>query len=204
MEPMPNNGLSPNSSGGYSILSKLAGKAIDIPANSYNNGSQLQIYASNNTLAQSWSFTNTSTPTPVTDGIYRIKNLTHPLFVDLAGNNSANKTQIQIYSENNTPAQLWKFTKLSNGNYEISNPNSGKCIEGAGANLSNGTKVQLYQRNGTMAQQWIITSFSSGIRIKNANSGKSLDIKNGNYSPNAPLQLYDSNYTEAQQWQLIK
>ena len=28
----------PNSSGGYSILSKLAGKAIDIPANSYNNG----------------------------------------------------------------------------------------------------------------------------------------------------------------------
>ena len=196
--------IAPNSSGGYSILSKLAGKAIDIPANSYNNGSQLQIYASNNTLAQSWSFTNTSTPTPVTDGIYRIKNLTHPLFVDLAGNNSANKTQIQIYSENNTPAQLWKFTKLSNGNYEISNPNSGKCIEGAGANLSNGTKVQLYQRNGTMAQQWIITSFSSGIRIKNANSGKSLDIKNGNYSPNAPLQLYDSNYTEAQQWQLIK
>ena len=99
--------------------------------------------------------------------------------VDVAGANSANGTQIQLYTCNGTAAQSW--TVGTDGTIRA----LGKCMDVAAAGTANGTKVQLYDCNGTGAQQW---SASSGQLINPA-SGKCLDATGPSSADGTPLHL---------------
>ncbi|MEV6987067.1 ricin-type beta-trefoil lectin domain protein, partial [Sphaerisporangium sp. NPDC051017] len=111
--------------------------------------------------------------------------------VDVDNANSANRTQVQLYTCNGTGAQQW--TTGSDGTIRA----LGKCLDVDNANSANGTKVQIYDCNGTVAQAWT-TGANGSLRAL----GKCLDATNGNSADRTPLQLYDCNGTAAQNWTL--
>ncbi|MFC0434974.1 ricin-type beta-trefoil lectin domain protein [Kutzneria buriramensis] len=112
--------------------------------------------------------------------------------VDVAGANSANGTQIQIYTCNGSAAQTW--TQSGSALQAL-----GKCMDVASAGTANGTKVQLYDCNGTGAQQW---TQNAQHELVNTNSGKCLDATNQSSADGTPLQIWDCAGGANQQWTL--
>ena len=111
--------------------------------------------------------------------------------VDVAGANSANGTQVQLYTCNGTSAQQW--TVGTDGTIRA----LGKCLDVAGANSANGTKVQIYDCNGTAAQSW--TAAADGtLRAL----GKCLDATGPSSADGTPLQIWDCFAGANQRWTL--
>jgi hypothetical protein len=112
--------------------------------------------------------------------------------VDVAAANSANGTQVQLYTCNGTNAQQW--TVGTDGTIRA----LGKCLDVAAAGTADGTKVQLYDCNGTGAQQWN----ASGSALVNTNSGKCLDATGVSSADGTPLQIWSCTGGANQQWKL--
>src|SRR5215475_13814458 len=110
--------------------------------------------------------------------------------VDVAGANTANGTQVQLYTCNGTGAQQW--TVGTDGTIRA----LGKCMDVAAAGTANGTKVQLYDCNGTGAQSWS----RSGSSLINTNSGKCLDATGPSSADGTPLQIWSCTGGANQQW----
>jgi glucosylceramidase len=112
--------------------------------------------------------------------------------VDVASANSANGTQIQLWTCNGTNAQSW--TVGTDGTLRA----LGKCMDVAAAGTANGTKVQLWDCNGTAAQVWQ----ASGTQLVNPNSGKCLDATGPSSADGTPLQIWTCTGGANQQWHL--
>ena len=112
--------------------------------------------------------------------------------VDVAGANSADGTQVQLFTCNGTGAQQW--TVGTNGSISA----LGRCLDVAGGGTANGTKVQLFSCNGTGAQQWR----SSGAELINTQSGRCLDATGVSSADGTPLQIWDCGGGANQQWHL--
>ncbi|MFC0540352.1 ricin-type beta-trefoil lectin domain protein [Kutzneria chonburiensis] len=112
--------------------------------------------------------------------------------VDVAGANSANGTQVQIYTCNGTAAQTWNH---SGNSFQA----LGKCLDVSGASTANGAKVQLYDCNGTGAQQWTLNAQKE---LVNTGSGKCLDATNQSSADGTPLQIWTCAGGANQQWTL--
>ncbi|MEU7894003.1 ricin-type beta-trefoil lectin domain protein [Nonomuraea sp. NPDC049152] len=111
--------------------------------------------------------------------------------VDVAGAATANGTQIQLYTCNDTAAQSW--TTETDGTVRA----LGKCMDVAAASSANGTKVQLWDCNGTAAQQW--TAQADGtLRAL----GKCLDATGVSSADGTPLQIWDCSGGANQRWTL--
>ncbi|MCO6008461.1 ricin-type beta-trefoil lectin domain protein [Actinoallomurus purpureus] len=111
--------------------------------------------------------------------------------VDVAGANSANGTQVQLYTCNGTSAQQW--TVGTDGTIRA----LGKCLDVAGANSANGTKVQIYDCNGTTAQTWTASSDGTLRAL-----GKCLDATGASSADGTPLQIWDCYASANQKWTL--
>jgi chitinase len=110
--------------------------------------------------------------------------------VDVAGANTANGTQIQLFTCNGTAAQSW--THSGNAFQAL-----GKCLDVSGAGTANGTKVQLWDCNGTSAQAWTHTSSN---QLVNTNSGKCLDATGPSSADGTPLQIWACSGGANQSW----
>ncbi|MFG2039618.1 ricin-type beta-trefoil lectin domain protein [Dactylosporangium sp. NPDC048998] len=111
--------------------------------------------------------------------------------VDVAAANSANGTQVQLYTCNGTAAQQW--TVGDDGTIRA----LGKCLDIAAASSANGTKVQIYDCNGTAAQKWAY----QGDKTLRA-LGKCLDATGPSSADGTPLQIWDCAASANQQWNL--
>ncbi len=112
--------------------------------------------------------------------------------VDVNAANTANGTQIQLYTCNGSTAQSW--TVGTDGTIRA----LGKCMDVAAAGTANGTKVQLYDCNGTGAQVWQ----ASGKELVNPASGRCLDATGPSSADGTPLQIWDCTNGANQQWNL--
>jgi poly(hydroxyalkanoate) depolymerase family esterase len=101
--------------------------------------------------------------------------------VDIAGQNTANGTALQLFDCNGNWNQRWALT-----NGAFINPQSGKCLNAAGT--TNGSRVNLNACNGTGAQQWQVRSNGN---ITNVQSGRCLDAIGQGTANGTQLQIYD-------------
>jgi len=113
--------------------------------------------------------------------------------VDIAGANTANGTQVQLFTCNGTNAQSW--TVESNGTLQA----LGKCMDVSAAGTANGTKVQEWDCNGTVAQVWQHTSSN---QLVNPNSGKCLDATGVSSADGTPLQIWSCTGGANQAWNI--
>nr|WP_245602054.1 ricin-type beta-trefoil lectin domain protein [Hamadaea tsunoensis] len=109
--------------------------------------------------------------------------------VDVAGANSANGTQVQLYTCNGSTAQTW--TVGTDGTIRA----LGKCLDVASGSSANGTKVQIYDCNGTGAQSWTVGTDGT-IRAL----GKCLDATGPSSADGTPLQIWDCTVAANQKW----
>jgi glucosylceramidase len=112
--------------------------------------------------------------------------------VDVAAANSANGTQVQLYTCNGSTAQQW--TVGTDGSVKA----LGKCLDVASAGTANGTKVQIYDCNGTAAQKWT----ASAGELVNTGSGKCLDATGPSSADGTPLQIWTCTAGANQKWTL--
>lgn len=112
--------------------------------------------------------------------------------VNVAGANSANGTQVQLFTCNGSAAQQW--TAAADGSLQA----LGKCLDVAAAGTANGTRVQIFDCNGTAAQTWQAGNGS----LVNPNSGKCLDVTGVNSADGTPLQIWTCTGAANQMWAL--
>jgi chitosanase len=110
--------------------------------------------------------------------------------VDVNAANNANGTAVQLYTCNQTNAQIWT---VGNDLRAL-----GKCLDVPSAGRTDGLKVQLWDCNDSAAQKWIADN--GGLR--NPNSGKCLDVPNSNSADGTRLQIWTCNGGANQRWTL--
>ena len=139
------------------------------------------------------------------DGVYTMASaLSNAVRVEIGGASTSNGAVTQVYADNATPAQRWRFSQLGSGLYKIVNVATGKVLDVAGASTYNGARVQQYADNGTKAQQWAVRKTPDGYMLTSAlSSAYVLDLSAASTSNGTRVQLYESNGTKAQRWNLI-
>jgi len=113
--------------------------------------------------------------------------------VDVAGANTADGTQIQLYTCNGTNAQQW--TVGSDGTIRA----LGKCMDVKYSGTADGTRIHLWTCNGTGAQTW---TYDSSRRLVNPQSNKCLDVTGWNTADGTPLQIWSCHSGDNQKWNL--
>ncbi|MBD0379471.1 family 43 glycosylhydrolase [Paenibacillus sedimenti] len=141
----------------------------------------------------------------VSGAIYKLMNPNSNKALDVNGGGTANGTNVQIWSDNNSTAQEWRITKLSGGNYKLINTNSNKALDISGAGTASGTNVQIWDDIGSIAQEWMIIVNGDGTyKLINPNSKKALDIQGGGTANGSNVWIWDDTGNFAQKWNLIK
>ncbi|MEV1047570.1 ThuA domain-containing protein [Streptomyces sp. NPDC049916] len=113
--------------------------------------------------------------------------------VEAAGGLSADGTQIQLWTCNQSAAQRW--TAGADGTFRA----LGKCLDVSGAGTADGTKIQLYGCNGTGAQKWVAQADGT---LKNVSSGKCLDAAGVSSADGTKLHLWTCHTGANQKWVL--
>lgn len=194
--------------GVYLIQTSLNGtSSIDVSGASKENGVQMQIWGSNNTLAQKFKIEYKPS------GYYSIRVLHSSKALDASSGNLVASTRVNqwAYSASNKN-QEWAIRENGDGTYAFIARSSGLALDVTRGTAKNGTKLQLYYPNASSnAQKWKITkidtsSIGEGIYTIGASvaPGKVVDIKNGSRSAGATTQIWAGNGSSAQKYQISK
>lgn len=139
-------------SGYYTIASALgSNKTLDVNGGSFTNGSNVQIYTSNDTNAQKFKISKSGNYYVITAGDSNCA-------LDAQNGGTENGTNVQLYSKNGTQAQSWTFKIADGGGVTIVNKGSGRVLDVDGAAVQDGANVQLYDLNQSKAQIWVLSS----------------------------------------------
>lgn len=173
---------------------------LDVASGSSSDGANIQLWNSNDTLAQLFRF-------EYHDGFYTIRNAKSDKVLDVAGGNPIAPTNVQQWSYTEGCAnQLWSATENEDGSYSFINKATGLALDLAGGSTSRGTNVQVYTPNGSAAQKFKVTAVHSllpnGIVsiYVSSNHSKCLDVSGGSRDESANVQVYNSNGSFAQKW----
>jgi len=113
--------------------------------------------------------------------------------LDVAGANSADGTQVQLWTCNGTDAQRW--TLPGDGTVRA----LGKCLDVSGAGTADGTRIQVWSCNGTGAQRWQPQADGT---VRNSGSGKCLDAEGATWSDGTRVHLWTCHTGPNQKWTL--
>ena len=116
-----------------------AGKCIDDAGASTDDGAAIQLFACNNTAAQSWTWNSPN-------GTLRALNKC----LDVTGGATASGTPLQLWDCNGTGAQEWRWRQQT----RLVNPQSGRCLNVAGGSVADGVRLEISDCDDTAAQVW--------------------------------------------------
>lgn len=208
-----------NSDGSWVISSAWDRRYVfDLYGGSTNNGSPIQIFSSNGTVAQSWKLLKVKNTREemdklasqnkyaIADGTYFIASSLNTSYVfDVYGGSKSDFGNITIYKNNGTVAQGWKIVHDSKGYVTFINVGSNKVLDVYGGQNVNGQNVVQYTSNNSYAQKWTVVNVGSGYKIVSAlDSNYVLDLYGGRVQNFSNIQIYKSNNTKAQTWSFIK
>ena len=157
------------------ITNTNSGKVLDIAGGARHPGSNIRLFDWNGSKAQLWIAVQTN------DGVKLVSALDKNLVMDLFMARTTNTNNVWVYSDNNTRAQRWEFSKaedprtrldkmalsgkrlINEGIYEIhSAVNSRYNLDVFMGYTNNRTNIQLYADNDTSAQRWVISFDDKG------------------------------------------
>ena len=138
----------------------------------------------------------------VADGDYYILSSINKTYrVDVAGNNSGNGTNIQVWSANDSGAQLFTISYDKNsGFYRIKHKSSGRSVDVSGAVASNHRNIQIYDNNDSCAQRWAIVKTANGYEFYSACDLSYAFDMNGTIGDGANISLWAAEHSAAQRW----
>ncbi|WP_271208647.1 RICIN domain-containing protein, partial [Streptomyces poonensis] len=121
------------------------GKCLEAAGGGTANGTAVQLYTCNGSLAQDWGLEGTS-------GALTLWNKKSGKCLDVSSNNSANGTKIQLWTCNESPAQTWDYNVRATT--PLKNVGTGKCLDLH--TYDQGQDAQLYTCNNTNPQKFTI------------------------------------------------
>ncbi|MCW1885550.1 RICIN domain-containing protein [Luteolibacter flavescens] len=144
----------------------------------------------------------------VNGGIYELEPLCAPgSRMEVRSGNSANSSNVSLWTDNNSNPQRWRVELQTDGSYElIPQHATGMRLNVASAGTSNGTNVDIYADQNSNSQRFVLQSQSDGwyeIAPKHAPAMR-LDVQGGLSANNTNIRLYTDNNSAAQRWKLIK
>lgn len=155
------------------------------------NASDYHTYVSSNVAA-------------VGEGTYVIVSaLDNKKAVDINGASTATGANVQLWSRNDSGAQIFRVSYAGGGYYTICNTNSGKCLDVCGAVAKAGTNVQQYPANGSAAQRWCFEDAGGGCFYIRSELGLYLDVSNGLTADGTNIHIWTGNSTNAQRFRFI-
>lgn len=211
LSPMQYFTVSFRADGTARILSRIAGKSVDVAKNNLKSGQNVLIWKATDARNQLWdiesdgqtaTFQGTSYPT------YTIKcSAAKTLAVDIKGGTMADGTNVMVWTANGGDNQRWILVPVpaftSGGIYELrSMLKTSMCADVTGD--SRGSNVMLYERSGENGQKFIVTEESSGQwSLQNVSSGMFVDVADGAASAGTNVQQWDDTDQRAQRWKVI-
>jgi N-acetylmuramoyl-L-alanine amidase len=211
---------------GYLLRSALLGDfVLDVNGGGLANGTNVQIWASNGTAAQRFTFVAledeksdpwmtsgvaklaTEHASDLADGTYVISASGNVRSVlDVYAGSKQNGGNVQVWASNNTSAQRWVVSTsvASDGTpwRTVRNVGSGKVLDVYAAGTAAGTNVQQYASNNSNAQRWAIVSNGDGTLTLMSALGRNLvlDLWCGSTSNGTNADVYTANGTAAQRF----
>ena len=189
--------LTGNAAGGFSLVSKTTGLALDLKGGDTYNGNSVQVYGKNGTAAQ--GFVLKQPATLVSDGYYTIDfwasyryggNSASPMRLDVAGASRDSGTNVQLYKGNGTRAQTFHIVPNGDGTYTINIPFSRKALDVRYGGMTPGTNVQQWERNGSDGQKWRIEYNGTGaVRIVSVLNGLALQVAGNSAVDGANIEV---------------
>ena len=204
-----------NNDGTYTVVSAMDScMALDVANGKAFNCAIVQVWETNGTAAQRWSFSSAKTVRQRLDalaasskgtvaaGTYEVRSAVRSSAVfDAANGYTSNGTAVQVYGSNGTDAQRWTVEVGSDGYLTIKNAKSGLALDVTDGKAHSGAKLQLWQPNGTRAQKWVAVADGKGVKLVSAlDEGLVVDLPGGSAKNGNVLQLYSANGTAAQRW----
>lgn len=154
---------------GYRVCSALDdSKVLDVKWASSANGTDVQLYGANGSAAQRFCLSSTEHE-PVSpcedlglDGWYEIvPSESDTLCVDISGASKSDGAKVQLYSRNQTLAQLFKF-EYSDGYYRLISLNSEKAIGVKNGSIVPGSAVVQSSKQEDGSQQFSVKANPDG------------------------------------------
>lgn len=183
-ETLPTNGAKINTNKQYVIRNVGSGLSLDVENCLGANGSDVQ----QNGINCGWFVKDAG------NGYYYIiSNIGDgkTYYLDVENGLKTNGTNIAIWSNTNSDAQLFKFIDNGNGSYVITTKvtNDQSCLGVSSDSKEGGATVVQWARNGKDSQSWILEPEANIVTpakidtskqyvIRNVNSGFSLDVEN--------------------------
>ena len=147
-----------NYADGYYIISSFVSSnyVLDITSGLTQNGTNIQAYSLNSSLAQIWHIQNLG------DGYYYITSaINRDTSLEAAGAGTNVGTNVQLYKKNNTDAQKWLLKDTGDGYVTIVSKISNLAIDLSSVNISNGTNAYLNELIYSKTQKFKLTPYSS-------------------------------------------
>lgn len=199
-----------NSDGSFTLYSRCSYQVLDVYGGFKDDHTKIQTFTSNGTIAQKWQLVNADllsnlNSANITNGIYVIHSKVNPeMSIDVGNATSGDGANIQLWGNNYTIAQKFRFTRNTDDNtYTIQNITVDGALDLANAGTVGGTNVQQYTSNGTCAQRWYAISVGSEYRfLSKCNPTMAIEIGGGKVDYGANVQIWENNGTPAQLWSL--
>lgn len=189
-----------NGDGTYTISAIHSAKSLDVQNGGTAIYTNVDQYELNNTINQKWIIQDTG------NGYYNIISQANGLYIDISGGLSNNNgTNIQLYYDNGSDAQQFKFTPINiidENSYQIqSTINPRKVLDVSGGSQDNYANVQLWDYSRVPQQSFKFQALSNEeYTIIADHSNKALDVQNGGTEPGTNVCQFEQNGTENQKW----
>ena len=189
-------------------------KVLDVSSASLANGGNVQLYSSNQTLAQQWRISHDSR------GYLTIVNVNSGKALDVYSALASSGANVWQYTSNGSTAQKWVAVPNDDGSFTLVSALSRKlCLDVSGGQMADYANVQIYQSNNTQAQKWSIQVIDGlaqmdQLALQNRDTipdgsyyvafagdlSKVLDVPSASSADAVAMQLYTRNGTAAQLW----
>ena len=189
------------SDGSYEIVNQKTGKLLTVTDSKDESGTNVKIAADKDKTGQRWFIYKSGS-----------KYTLHPAcstkcVLDVAGNGSADMTNVQIYTSNDTAAQNFSIKKIDDYFSAVAPADIGtnfyaKISSELGKNLSlSGDNVILYPESSKPAQSWLFKRQSDGsYKIINSKNEKVLTVASNSSKAGANVKIAASNDKKGQRW----
>ena len=189
-----------NNDGTYTISAIHSKKSIDVQNGGTKINTNVCQYELNNTINQKWILNDLG------NGYYNIISKANGLYIDVQGGLSNNNgTNIQLYYNNGSDAQKFKFTPtniIDEGTYQISSTiNTNRVFDISGGSKDNFANLQLWNWDYVEQQYFNVKVNSNNeYTIIAKHSNKAIDVQNGGTKPGTNVAQYEQNGTINQKW----
>ena len=196
----------------------VRGRVADLTDGATADGTRVQLWDANGTVAQSWRESAASTQrerldalaaenaSALADGEYAIVSAKAPRMVaDVADGSTAGGANVRLWDSNATPAQRWRVTHDPAGYVTLTSAKSGLALDVADGSASAGANVRQWEPNGTWAQKWVAVPRGDGslTLVSALSPSLALDLADGRTSAGTNVRLWDGNGTAAQAFSLV-